>query len=124
MKLFMDLMHVYMRKSRLGVGAGAGGPDPLKNHKNIVLLSNTGPDHLKNHKATKRALNVGLSSGTSAKRHLMAICWWADDGPLIVVFGSFLPLSTREKKLPKLVTIWQNFLDPHMVYNTINSSLT
>ena len=59
MKLFMHLTHVYMRKSRMGVGAG--GPDPPENHKNIAFLSNTGPDHLKNHKATKRALNVGLS---------------------------------------------------------------
>ena len=25
----------------------AGGPDPLKNHKNIGFLSNTGPDPLK-----------------------------------------------------------------------------
>ena len=34
---------------------GAGGPDPppLKNHKNIGILSNTGPDPLKKHKATK-----------------------------------------------------------------------
>ena len=27
-------------------GGGAGGPDPLKNHKNIGLLSNTGSDPL------------------------------------------------------------------------------
>ena len=45
---------------------GDRGPDPLKNHKNIGLLSNTGPDPLKNHKATKPALNVGpLSIGVS-----------------------------------------------------------
>ena len=44
---------------------------PLKNHKNIGFLSNTGPDPLKNHKATK-------PTGR----------WWADDGPLLVVFES------------------------------------
>ena len=26
---------------------GTGGPDPLKNHKNIGFLSNTGPDPVK-----------------------------------------------------------------------------
>ena len=31
----------YARTQR---GRGAGGPDPLKNHKNIGFLSNTGPD--------------------------------------------------------------------------------
>ena len=37
-----------------------GGPDthPLKNHKNIGVLSNTGSDTLKNHIATKQAFNV------------------------------------------------------------------
>ena len=43
-------------------GGGAGGPDPLINHKNIGFLSNTGPDPLRNHKATKPAFNVGPSS--------------------------------------------------------------
>ena len=60
---------------------GAGGPDPpLKNHKNIGLVSNTGPDPLKNHKATKRAFSVGPSSPRQRN---------ADDGgSILVVFGS------------------------------------
>ena len=41
---------------------GQGGPDPLKNHKNIGFLRNTGTDPLKNRKATKPAFNVGPSS--------------------------------------------------------------
>ena len=52
---------------------GGGGPDPLKNHKNIEFLSNTGPDPLKNHKDTKPALNVGPSNGPPAKRHLNGV---------------------------------------------------
>ena len=40
---------------------GAGGPNPLENHKNIGFLSNTGSDPLNNHKATKAAFNVGPS---------------------------------------------------------------
>ena len=45
-----------------GSRGGTGGPDPLKNHKNIGFLSNTGSDPLKNHKATKPTFNVGQSS--------------------------------------------------------------
>ena len=40
-----------------------GRPDHLKNHNNLMFLSNTGPDPLKIHKATKPAFNVGQSSG-------------------------------------------------------------
>ena len=47
---------------------GAGGLDPLKNHKNIGFPSNTGPDPLINHKATKSAF-----IGTPAKRHLNVV---------------------------------------------------
>ena len=40
-----------------------GGPEPpLKNHKNIGLLSNTGSDPLKNHKASKPVCNIGPTS--------------------------------------------------------------
>ena len=44
------------------MGGGGGGPDPLpmKNHKNMGVLSNTGPHLLKNHKATK-PVYVGTS---------------------------------------------------------------
>ena len=47
---------------RIQGGGGTGGPDPLKNHKNIGFLSNTGPGPLKNHKATKPSFIVGPSS--------------------------------------------------------------
>ena len=76
-----------------------GGPDtspiPLKNHKRIGFFSNTGPDPLKNHKATKPAFNVGPSSACQGNAIEMAFRWWADDGQLIVVFGSSLPSSTK-----------------------------
>ena len=64
------------------------GPDPLKNHRNIGFLSNTGPNPLKNHKATKLAFNVGPSSARQRNAIEMAFRWRADDGPIIVVFGS------------------------------------
>ena len=50
--------------------------------------SNTGPDPLNNHKATKPAFNVGPSLARKRNTIEMAFCWRADDGPLLVVFGS------------------------------------
>ena len=58
---------------------GGKGTAPLKNHKNIEFLSNTGQDPLNKHKATNPAFNVGPS---------YAFRWRADDGPILVVFGS------------------------------------
>ena len=43
-------------------GGDRGSRPPLKNHKNIGLLSNTGLDPLKNHKAIKPTFNVGPTS--------------------------------------------------------------
>ena len=59
---------------------GAGGPGPLKDHKNKGLISNTGPEPLKNHKVTKPVFNVGQSSARQRK-----VRWRADTYPLIVV---------------------------------------
>ena len=76
-----------MRGSR----GGGVGPDPrsLKINKNIGFLSNTGPDLLVNHKATKPAFNV---------RPSFVFCWPADDGPLILVIGTYLPSLTKKKR--------------------------
>ena len=72
---------------------GTEGPDPPppKNHKNIGFLSNSGPDPLKNHKATEPAFNFGLSSARQRNAIQMVFRWRADDGPLIVIFGSPTP---------------------------------
>ena len=43
-----------------GGGGGAGGLDPLENHKNTRFFSNTGQDPPENHKTTKPAFIVGL----------------------------------------------------------------
>ena len=55
---------------------------------------------METHKASKPAFDVGQQS----------VCRWADDDPLLVVFESSLPSSTKN------VTFWQIFLDPHMYY--------
>ena len=62
------------------------GPDPpLKNLKHTRFLSDTGPHPLKNHRAIEPAFNVVPTS--------------ADDGPFIVVSGSFLLSSTKNKNV-------------------------
>ena len=67
----------------------------LENHKNIGFLSNTGPDLLKIHKVTKPTFNVGPSSARHRNAIKMAFRWRADDGPLLVLFGSSLPSSCQ-----------------------------
>ena len=66
-----------------------GRTSPLKSNKNIGFLGNTGPDPLENSKATKPAFNVGSSSARQRIDIKMAFRWRANDGPLIVVFGSY-----------------------------------
>ena len=80
-------------------------PPPGKSQKHRVL-SNTGPDPLKNYKPTKPAFNVGPSSARQRNAILMAFCWRADDGPLKVVFWSFLPSSTKREKTLSKCQIW------------------
>ena len=78
---------------RMGGSRGDSGPDSpplLKNQNTIGFPSNTGPDPQKNHKVTKPAFNFGPSYLRQAFR------WRADVGPLMVVFGSSLPSSTKK----------------------------
>ena len=67
---------------------GQGVQNSLKNPQNIGFLSNTGQGPLKNHKAANLVSIQCLAiNGTP-----MAIRSRANDGLLIVVFGSPLPL--------------------------------
>ena len=59
----------------------------MENHKTIRFLINTGPDHMENHKATKAALNTGPPSVRQRNATEMVFRWWADVGPLVLVFG-------------------------------------
>ena len=79
-------------------------------------LSNTCPNSLKNYKATKPAFNVGPSSAHQRNAIKMAFRWQADDGPLLVLIGSSLPLSPHRKTptLSELDPLWQIFLYPRM----------
>ena len=78
-----------------GGGRGSGPPPPSEKSQNIRFLSNTGEDPLKNHKTTKPAFNVGPSLARQRNAIKIAIRWRAHNGPLIVLFGSYLPSSTK-----------------------------
>ena len=78
-------------------GGDRGSGPPSEKSQKIGFSSNTGPDPLKN-RSYQASNQCWAIIGTPAKCHLMAFCWRADDGPLISVFGSSLPSSTKEKK--------------------------
>ena len=80
-------------------GGGRGSdppPPPRENHKDIEFLINTGLDPMENHKGTETTFNIGPPSARQRNAIKMAFRWWADDGPLLVVFGSTLPASTKK----------------------------
>ena len=85
-----------------GSRGGTGGPDPPGKLQNIGFLSNICPDPLKN-RSYQASIQCWAIIGTPAKRHLMAFCWRADEGPLRVVLASSLPSSTKKKRKKKNV---------------------
>ena len=85
-----------------GGGAGGSDPPPLKNHKTIGFPSNTGPDPLKKSQGYQASIQCWAINGTIVKLHFNGVCWRADVGPLMVVFGSSLPSSTKKKNVVKV----------------------
>ena len=86
-----------LARTQRGGGRGSGPPGKSQN---VGFLSNSGLDTLKNHKITKPA----SGHHWHAIETPFAFHWHADDGPLIVVFGSFLPNQIK-KTLSKLVSL-------------------
>ena len=71
-------------------GGGAGGPDPLKNHKNIGFLSNTGLDPLKITKLPRQHSMVGHHRHASET----PFQWRFAGGPMMAQLKRYLdPLS-------------------------------
>ena len=87
-----------------------GGPDPLK-IKEYSFFINTGPDPMK---VTKLPSQHSMWGHYRHARE-MAYRWLADDDPLLVLYGSFSP-HHQKKVLSELDPLWQNFLEPRMVY--------
>ena len=88
--------------SYTGIPGSSGEPPPPVKSQNIVL-SNTGPDRLVNHKATKPAFIARLSSAGSET----PFCWWADNGPFLVLYrSSVLPSSTKKNKQKQRCLSW------------------
>ena len=99
-----------MSSHMCGSRGGTGGPDPppplLKNHKNIGFLSNCGLDHLKITKLPSQHSMFGHHRHSSETPFLMAFRWRANDGTLIVVFGSSFPSWTENKRTKKTRQSW------------------
>ena len=72
------------------------GPPPPKNHINIGFLSKIGPDRLKTTKLPSQQSMLGHNRHAS-NAISMAFRLQADDGPLIVVFGSYHPSSSKKR---------------------------
>ena len=79
-----------MRGSR--GGGGTGDTDPPEKSQTFGVSGSP-----RNHKATKPAFNIGPAPAHQRNAIKMAFHWRADDGPLIVVFGSSLPSSPNKK---------------------------
>ena len=82
-------------------GSRSGPPPPPEKSQNIGFSSNTCPDSLKN-RICEASIQCWAFIGMPAKRHLMALRWRADDGPLTVGLGSSLPLSTLKTNVVKV----------------------
>ena len=74
---------------------------PPEKSQNIGFSSNTCPDPLKN-RSCEASIQCWAFIGMPAKRHLMAFCWRADDGPLKMGLGSSLPSSTLKTNVVKV----------------------
>ena len=91
-------------------GGGVGGPDPLKNHKNIGFLSNIGLDPLKITKLPSHHSMLCHRQHT-AKRHLNGVslagrCWPAYSGIFILPFLINLKQVTVGPPPPPDKTFW------------------
>ena len=84
-----------MRGSR---GGGEVSPDPLENHEAIGFLNNAGPEPLKKKQSYQASIQCLAIIGPPAKRHV-ALRRRAEDGPLIVAFGSLYSVINYKKLL-------------------------
>ena len=103
----------YMCESRRGGGGGGGGgydswPLPEKSQSYRVPKQYWSGSPWKS-----QSYHVGPSSAHQQNSISMVFHCWANGGPLLVLFGSSLLLSTTKKNV-RVRLLWQNFLDLHM----------
>ena len=87
---------------------GDRGPDPLKNHKNIGFLAILVRSPGTMEKSPSQHSMLGPSLACQQNAIKMAFRWWADDCPLIVVFGFSYPSTTKKtnRKRNNIVLSW------------------
>ena len=88
--MFRKTLHVWIQRGGQGVWIP---PEKSLNYRVSLQYWSGSPE---NHKATKPAVNVGPSSTHQQNAIHMAFRWRADDGPLIVIFGSSLQSPTKK----------------------------
>ena len=87
-------VYIVRSHARIQRGDRGSGPPPLKNHKNIQLLSNTGPDPLEFSKLPSQHSTSGHhrhASETPFKGYSLAGRWWP-------AFSDIWILSPLKKK--------------------------
>ena len=90
LQYFWDLViHGWIQRQ----GRGPKTPEKSQNYRVSYQNWSGFPE---NHKATKLAFNVGPSATRQRNAISMMFRWRANDGPLLVVFGSYLSSLTKK----------------------------
>ena len=120
--LWLSCGHTHLFKEAINIvgtmhgsrgGCMGSGPTPpphththLENHKNMGVLAIVVLIHEKS-QSYQASIQCWANIGMPANVSEMAFCWQADDGPLIVAFGSSLPKSKkRQSWTPSDKTFW------------------
>ena len=82
---------------RDGQGVRTPPPPPPEKSQNYRVSQQFCSGHPENRKAFKPAFNDRPSSSRQLNAIKIAFRWRADDGPIIVVFGSSFPSSTKNR---------------------------
>ena len=90
------------------------------NHKSIGFLSNSGSDpHTKITKLPSKRSMFGHhrpAGETPFNWCFAGVIWCFAGSPLIALFGSSLPSLEFKKNVVRDGPLWQNLLDPHMLW--------
>ena len=94
-----------------GGGGGTGGSEPPEKSQKYLVSKQYWSGSSEKSQSCQASIQcwaiicMGPSSARQRNSISMAFCWWADDGPLLVVFGSSLP-SSSTKNTQKCCQSW------------------